>query len=155
MLQNETKHIIDATNITECSCCPLHYNCSHYMMICDFVQNKAIIGAKLLCILERAENAAIRIGNDLRYAGYNNIAARKEITYKDYLPGIHNWLEAFFKYEAENVGRYYREALILLLADSLDYYNCLEYFDCFFCENIKVSKFFYCFNCFIFQSFKV
>lgn len=140
MLQVETSQIFDATKYLSCSTCPLHNDCKKYMLICNFISNKLIFGANLLCTLERAENAAINVLSECSKNRFSNPQQRAETLYKDFLPSLNNFLNAFYKYDCENAKDYDKQALIFALAESLEYWNLLQYFDFTFSQDIENTR---------------
>ena len=140
MLEVTTTKITDATKKLACSVCPLHYNCSKYMLICDFVKNNLFFGASLLCILDRAEDV---IQSKQRELLKNKSSCTKEkikTLYKDFLPELNNALEAFYKYECDKASDYHKQEVICHLAESLEYYGLLQYFDFVFCRDIEITR---------------
>lgn len=140
MLNVETTTIIDATKYLSCSNCPLHNNCNKYALICDFIHHNLYFSANLLCVLERAENNCLSVKKELMRENFTNITQRVETLYKDYLPTLNNLLEAFYRYECENTEEYYKHSLILALAESLEYYNALQYFDFMYSRDIENTR---------------
>lgn len=137
MTHVKSTQIFDATKYLSCSDCPLNKNCAKYSLICDLIHNKLFLGANLLCCLMRAENTA---NNTLRECIKNkleNPGKYAETLYKDFLPTINNHLNAFYKYECEQSDEYAKCAIIFALAESLEYWNLLEYFDFMFAQDIE------------------
>lgn len=140
MLQVETSQIFDATKHLSCSTCPLHNNCNKYALICDFIQNKLFFGANLLCVLERAENVTMNVLNECKKNNFSNPLQRAETLYKDFLPTLNNFLNAFYKYDCEHASEYSKQALIFALAESLEYWNLLQHFDFMFSQDIENTR---------------
>ena len=137
MTHIETTQIFDATKYLSCSDCPLNKNCTKYSLTCDLIHNKLFLGANLLCCLMRAENTA---NNTLRECIENKLAnpgKYAKTLYKDFLPTINNHLKAFYKYECEQSDEYAKCAIIFALAESLEYWDLLEYFDFMFGQDIE------------------
>lgn len=137
MLQIETTQNFDATKHLGCDYCPLHNNCNKYALACDFIHNKLFFGANLLCILERAENSAMNVIAEVTKNKLPNPLACAETTYKDFLPAVNNFLNAFYKYESEQASEYAQCALFFALAESLEYWNQLQYFDLIFSQDVE------------------
>lgn len=140
MLEVTTTQVADATKKLACSICPLHYNCNKYMLICDFVKNNLFFGASLLCTLERAEDV---IQSKQRELLKNKSSCTKEkikTLYKDFLPELNNALEAFYKYECDKASDYHKQEVIFYLAESLEYYGLLQYFDFVYCRDIEITR---------------
>lgn len=140
MLQVETSQIFDATKHLSCSTCPLHNNCNKYALICDFIHNKLFFGANLLCVLERSENATMNVCNECKKNNFSNPLQRAETLYKDFLPTLNNFLNAFYKYDCEHASEYSKQALIFALAESLEYWHLLQYFDFMFSQDIENTR---------------
>lgn len=140
MLQVETTQIFDATKYLSCATCPLHNNCNKYALICDFIQNKLFFGASLLCVLERAESVTMNVRNECKKNNFSNPMQRAETLYKDFLPTINNFLNAFYKYDCEHSSEYAKRALIFALAESLEYWNLLKHFDFMFSQDIENTR---------------
>ena len=137
MLQIETTQIFDATKHLGCDYCPLHNNCNKYALACDFIHNNLFFGANLLCVLERAENAAMNVIAEGQKNKFLNPLACAETTYKDFLPALNNFLNAFYKYESERASEYAQCALFFALAESLKSWNQLQYFDLIFSQDVE------------------
>lgn len=140
MLQVETTQIFDATKYLCCASCPLHNNCNKYALICNFVKNKLFFGANLLCVLERAESVAMNVRNECVKNNFSNPFTRAETLYKDFLPTLNNFLNAFYKYDCEHASDYDKQALIFALAESLEYWNLLQHFDFMFSQDIENTR---------------
>ena len=140
MLEVTTTQVADATKKLACPICPLHYNCNKYALICDFVKNNLFFGANLLCTLERAEDV---IQSKQRELLKNKSSCTKEkikTLYKDFLPDLNNNLEAFYKYECDKASDYHKQEVICYLAESLEYYELLQYFDFVYCRDIEITR---------------
>ena len=140
MLGITTTQVADATKKLACAVCPLHYNCNKYVLICDFVKNNLFFGANLLCTLERAEDV---IQSKQRELLKNKSSCTKEkikTLYKDFLPELNNALEAFYKYECDKASDYHKQEVICYLAESLEYYGLLQYFDFVYCRDIEITR---------------
>lgn len=140
MTHVETTQIFDATKYLSCATCPMRYNCTKYSLICDLIHSKLFLGANFLCCLMRAENTAM---NTLRECVKNKLANPSEsakTSYKDFLPALNNYLNAFYKYECEQAGEYAKCAIIFALAESLEYWDLLEYFDFIFQQDIETTR---------------
>lgn len=140
MLQVETTQIFGATKYLSCSTCPLHNNCNKYALICNFVNNKLFFGASLLCVLERAENATMNMLAECKKNNFSNPLQRAETLYKDFLPTLNNFLNAFYKYDCENASDYDKPALIFALAESLEYWHLLQHFDFMFSQDVENTR---------------
>lgn len=140
MLQVETTQIFDATKYLSCATCPLHNNCNKYALICDFVNNKLFFGASLLCVLERAENATMNARAECVKNKFSNPTERAKTLYKDFLPTLNNFLNAFYKYDCEHASEYHKQALIFALAESLEYWELLKHFDFMFSQDIENTR---------------
>lgn len=140
MMHIESMQIFDATKYLGCSTCPMHNNCIKYSLICDLIHDKLFLGANLLCCLMRAENTAM---NTLRERVKNKLTNPSECaktSYKDFLPALNNHLNAFYKYECEQSDEYAKCAIIFALAESLEYWDLLEYFDFMFKQDIEDTR---------------
>ena len=71
---------------------------------------------------------------------FSNPLQRAETLYKDFLPTLNNFLNAFYKYECETASEYNKRALIFALAESLEYWNLLQYFDFMFSQDIENTR---------------
>ncbi len=140
MLQVETTQIFDATKYLSCATCPLHNNCNKYALICNFIHNKLFFGANLLCVLERAETATMNVRNECVKNNFSNPTQRAETLYKDFLPTLNNFLNAFYKYDCEHASEYHKQALIFALAESLEYWNLLQHFDFMFSQDVENTR---------------
>lgn len=140
MLQIETTQIFDATKKMGCGSCPLHSNCNKYTLVCEFVKNELFFGAELLCILERAESAGMDVIYKCKKERLRNAPERAKTAYKDFLPSINNYLNAFYKYECEHANEYSKRTLILVLAESLSYWELLKHFDFVFSHDIENTR---------------
>lgn len=140
MIYIESTQIFDATKYLSCSTCPMHYSCTKYSLICDLIHSKLFLGANLLCCLMRAENTAM---NTLRECVKNKLVNPSEsakTSYKDFLPALNNHLNAFYKYECERSDEYAKCAIIFALAESLEYWGLLGYFDLMFKQDIENTR---------------
>lgn len=140
MKQIETTQLIDATKLLSCASCPLHNNCNKYALICDFIHNKLFFGAELLCVLERAESVAMNTRAECIKNNFSKPTERTKTLYKDFLPALNNFLNAFYKYDFERAGEYAKHALILALAESLEYWDLLKYFDLVFSQDVENTR---------------
>lgn len=140
MLEVTTTQITDATKKLACPVCPLHYNCSKYMLICDFVKNNLFFGASLLCTLERAEDVLQSKQKELLKNKSSCTTEKIKTLYKDFLPELNNALEAFYKYECDKASDYHKQEVICHLAESLEYYELLQYFDFVYCRDIEITR---------------
>lgn len=140
MLQIETTQIFDATKHLGCDSCPLHNNCNKYALACDFIHNKLFFGANLLCILERAENVAMNVIAEVTKNKLSNPLACAKTMYKDFLPALNNFLNAFYKYESNQASEYAQCALFFALAESLEYWEQLQYFDLIFLQDVEKMR---------------
>lgn len=140
MNQNETIQIFDATKYVSCSDCPLQRNCTKYSLICDLIHNNLFIGANLLCCLMRAESVATNTHRECIKDKLSNPDKYVKTLYKDFLPSINNHLNAFYKYEAEQANEYSKCAIIFALAENLEYWDLLDYFDFMFVKDIKKTR---------------
>lgn len=136
MTHVETTQIFDATKYTSCSDCPLQRNCTKYSLICDLIHNNLFIGANLLCCLMRAENAVTNTHRECIKNKLANPDKYAKTLYKDFLPSINNHLNAFYKYECEQADEYSKCAIISALAENLEYWDLLDYFDFMFAQDI-------------------
>lgn len=130
----------DATKHLGCATCQLHNNCSKYALICDFINNRLFFGAKLLCGLERAENAATKIRDECSKNNFSNPAEMAKTLYKDYLPAFNNLLNTFYILDYEHASEYAKRAVIFTLAESLERWGLLEYFDFIYFQNVKNAR---------------
>lgn len=140
MNQNDTIQIFDATKYLSCSDCPLQRNCTKYSLICDLIHNNLFIGANLLCCLMRAENVATNTHRECIKEKLANPDKYVKTLYKDFLPSINNHLNAFYKYESEQANEYSKCAIIFALAESLEYWDLLDYFDFMFVKDIRKTR---------------
>lgn len=140
MLEVTTTQITDATKKLACPICPLHYNCKKYMLICDFVKNNLFFGASLLCALERAEDVIQSKQLELLKNKSSCTTEKIKTLYKDFLPDLNNNLEAFYKYECDKASDYHKQEVICHLAESLEYYGLLQYFDFVYCRDIEITR---------------
>ena len=56
------------------------------------------------------------------------------------MPALNNYLNAFYKYECEQAAEYAKCAIIFALAESLEYWDLLEYFDFMFAQDIANTR---------------
>lgn len=140
MLEVTTTQVADATKKLACPICPLHYNCNKYALICDFVKNNLFFGASLLCTLERAENVIQSKQLELLKNKSSCTKEKIKTLYKDFLPELNNNLEAFYKYECDKASDYHKQEVICYLAESLEYYDLLQYFDFVYCRDIEITR---------------
>lgn len=140
MLEVTTTQVADATKKLACPICPLHYNCNKYALICDFVKNNLFFGANLLCALERAENVIQSKQLELLKNKSSCTKEKIKTLYKDFLPELNNALEAFYKYECDKASDYHKQEVICYLAESLEYYELLQYFDFVYCRDIEITR---------------
>lgn len=140
MLQIETTQIFDATKYLSCTSCPLHNNCNKYEQICDLAKHKLFFGANLLCVLERAENAMINVLAECKKNNFSNPMERAKTLYKDFLPTLNNFLNAFYKYDCDSADDYAKRAITYALAESLEYWDLLQHFDFIFSQDIENTR---------------
>lgn len=140
MNQNDPIQIFDATKYTSCSNCPLQRNCTKYSLICDLIHNDLFIGANLLCSLMRADNVAVNMHRECIKGKLKNPDKYVKTLYKDFLPALNNHLKAFYKYECEQADEYAKCAIIFALAENLEYWDLLEYFDFMFAQDIANTR---------------
>lgn len=140
MLQVETTQIFDATKYLSCGTCPLNYNCSKYALACDFIHNKLFFGANLLCVLGRAEKAAMNTIIECKKNNISNPTEKAKTLYKDFLPALNNFLKAFYKYDCEQASEYAQCAMFFALAESLEYWDLLQYFDLVFSQDVEKMR---------------
>lgn len=140
MLQVETTTILDATKYLPCESCVNNYSCKRYMLICDFTKQKLFFAANLLCILECAEELAITKQVECVRKNYSHTSLRAEQAFKIFLPAVNNALQAFYKYDCEHASDYAKQALIFALASTLENWNCLEYFDFMFSQDVENTR---------------
>lgn len=140
MFEVTTTQVADATKKLACAVCPLHYDCNKYVLICDFVKNNLFFGANLLCSLERAEDVIQSKQKEL--LKNKSLCTKEKIKtlYKDFLPELNNNLEAFYKYECDKASDYHKQEIICHLAESLEYYGLLQYFDFVYCRDIEITR---------------
>lgn len=136
----KTTQIFDATKHLGCSFCPLHNNCRDYSLICDLTHGKLFFAASLLCSLMRAENAARKVVLDCKTENATISLERAKTLYKDFLPTFNNYFNAFCKYECAPSNEYARRAIVLVLAESLEFWELLDYFDLVFSQNIANTR---------------
>lgn len=137
MMHIESTQIFDATKYLSCATCPMHNNCIKYSLICDLIHSKLFLGANLLCCLMRAENTAMNTLGECVKNKLINPSESAKTSYKDFLPALNNHLKAFYKYECEQSDEYAKCAIIFALAESLEYWDLLEYFDFVFAQDIE------------------
>ena len=140
MLQIETTQILDATKYLCCASCPLHYNCNKYEQICDLAKHELFFGANLLCVLERAENAMMNVLAECKKNNFLNPMERAKTLYKDFLPTLNNFLNAFYEYDCDNADYYAKRAITYALAESLEYWGLLQHFDFMFSQDIENTR---------------
>lgn len=140
MLQIETTQVMDATNYLSCSSCPLNHNCKKYSLACELIHSKTFFGANLLCIVERAETAAMRTQAECVKNKFSNPLERAKTAYRDFLPALSNYLNAHYKYECETTDTYTKRCIILTLAESLDYWGLLQDFDFIFSHELEITR---------------
>lgn len=140
MMEVTTTQVADATKKLACPICPLHYNCNKYALICDFVKNNLFFGASLLCTLERAEDVIQSKQRELLKNKSSCTTEKIKTLYKDFLPELNNALEAFYKYECDKASDYHKQEVICFLAESLEYYDLLQYFDFVYCRDIEITR---------------
>ena len=140
MLEVTTTQVADSTKKLACAVCPLHYNCNKYVLICDFVKNNLFFSANLLCALERAEDVLQSKQKELLKNKSLCTTEKIKTLYKDFLPELNYNLEAFYKYECNNASDYHKQELICHLAESLEYYDLLQYFDFVYCRDIEITR---------------
>lgn len=140
MLEVTTTQVTDATKKLACPVCPLHYNCNKYALICDFVKNNLFFGASLLCTIERAENIIQLKQIELLKNKSSCTKEKIKTLYKDFLPELNKNLEAFYKYECDKASDYHKQEVICYLAESLEYYGLLQYFDFVYCRDIEITR---------------
>lgn len=140
MFEVTTTQVADATKKLACAVCPLHYDCNKYVLICDFVKNNLFFGANLLCSLERAEDVIQSKQKELLKNKSLCTTEKIKTLYKDFLPELNNYLEAFYKYECDKASDYHKQELICHLAESLEYYGLLQYFDFVYCRDIEITR---------------
>lgn len=140
MTHIETSQIFDATKYLSCSACLMNNNCKKYSLICDLIHNKIFLGAHLLCCLMRAENTAMNTLTECIKNKLINPSIYAKISYKDFLPALNNHLNAFYKYECEQSDEYTKCAIIFALAESLEYWDLLDYFDLMFAQDIAITR---------------
>lgn len=140
MLEVTTIQIADATKKLACPICPLHYNCNKYALICDFAKNNLFFGANLLCIIERAEDVIQSKRLELLKNKSSCTKEKIKTLYKDFLSELNNALEAFYKYECDKASDYHKQEVICYLAESLEYYGLLQYFDFVYCRDIEITR---------------
>lgn len=140
MLEVTTTQVADATKKLACSICPLHYNCNKYALICDFVKNNLFFGASILCTLDRAEDVLQSKQRELLKNKSSCTKEKIKTLYKDFLPELNNALEAFYKYECDKASDYHKQEVICYLAESLEYYGLLQYFDFVYCRDIEITR---------------
>lgn len=136
----KTTQIFNATEHLGCTFCPLQNNCREYSLICDLAHDKLFFAAHFLCALMRAETTAMKIVLDSKTRNATTSRECAKTLYKDFLPIINNYFNAFYKYECEQSSEYARRAIILTLAESLEYWEQLEYFDLAFSQNIANTR---------------
>lgn len=140
MLEVTTSQIFDATKHLCCATCPLHNNCNKYALICDLTHDKLFFGAGLLCLLQRAESVAMLVRSECVKNIFSNAAERAKTLYKDFLPTLNNFLNAFYKYDCEHASEYAKRTIIFILAESLEYWELLKYFDFMFSQDIENTR---------------
>lgn len=140
MKQIQTTQPADATKHLSCATCPLHYNCNKYALICDFIHNKLFLGAKLLCVLMQAENVTTNILTECKKNKLPNPIQSAATLYELFLPTLNKCLNVFHKHELENASDYHKQTLIFTLAESLERWGLLQYFDFIFSQNVENTR---------------
>lgn len=70
----------------------------------------------------------------------SNPFERAKTLYKDFLPTLNKFLNAFYKYDYEHASEYHKQAIIFALAESLEYEGLLQHFDFMFSQNIENTR---------------
>lgn len=135
----ETTQIIDPTKALSCKTCPLHYDCSFYHTICSLNANGVYFGAKLLCMLLRANRICTDIFNKHCKMPSDNAMTISSETFELFMPAINNCLKAFYKYDAENCPDWSKSFIIKKLAGILARWDCLDNFDFMFSQDIRAT----------------
>lgn len=138
--QIETSQILDPTKYLSCFSCPLHTHCKKYPLACDLTNNKLYFGASLLCTIERAEYSAMNVIYECKKNLFPNPLESAKTLYKDFLPTLNNFFNAFCKYDCGNAREEQKQAIVFALAESLEYWGLLEYFDFMFSQDIEVTR---------------
>lgn len=135
-----TTRTLDATKYLPCESCVNNFNCKRYMLACEFIHNKLFFAADLICTLECAEELCISKQIECVRKGYSQTTRRARQAFRLFLPTINNALNAFYKYEYEEASDYTKQTLISVLANTLEDWNSLTYFDFMFNQNIKNKR---------------
>ena len=133
----ETTQIVDPTKKLECGYCPLNYTCRLYHTICDLEKNNVHFGAKLLCVLLKADSICTKIFKKrLQSSLLYPLTTAKEV-FSLFLPAINNNLKAFYKYDCESAPKWAKSVVIRTLESTLDCWECLQDFDFMFSQDVE------------------
>lgn len=137
MNQITTNQTVDATKNLDCVYCPLNFFCKRFSLICDLIDHKIFFGAKLLCILMRAEHACLNIFDGCTGEKLKNPCARATTLFTDFLPAINNYLKAFYKYDCDTADDYHKSAVIFALTEKLNEWHLLKDFDSIYNQDLE------------------
>lgn len=140
MLQVETTTIMDATKYLGCSSCVLNCDCKGYILACNFTNVKMYFAAKAICILECAEKATAEMLTFCKKEKLPFSWERCQEFYKNFLPALNDYLQAFYKYECENAPEYDKQAFIFYIAEHLEYWGLLKDFDFIYSQDIENTR---------------
>lgn len=136
----ETTQITDPTKGIGCGYCPLNYTCRFYHTICELKKNKIHFGAKLLCTLLKADSICTKIFKErLQSPRLYPLTTAQEV-FALFLPAINNNLEAFYKYDCDNAPNWAKNAIIKILEETLDTWECLDDFDFMFSKDVRETS---------------
>lgn len=137
MCKEKKTQSFNATNNLGCKSCPLGHNCGSYMLACELIKNKYPLGARLICLLQNAENACAKVAATLPNSVRTAEEQCKKKLFKYFVPAIYNAWHAHNIYENANVNSYENQAIVCKLGDVLEQFAFLDEFDIQYCENIK------------------
>jgi hypothetical protein len=123
---------MDATKLLSCHLCPLNYQCARYSLACELTHNHLYFSAKIICILESAEQACTCLSREIIKENMANVQQRIKALYELFLPEIFNYWNAYRTYELSAADEYSQNALLFALCDSLESFEMLERFDFLF-----------------------
>lgn len=85
----------------------------------------------------QSENATTNVLSECNKNALSNPNQRAATLYELFLPTLNKYLNAFYKHERENASDYHKQTLIFTLAESLNRWGLLQYFDFIFSQNIE------------------
>lgn len=128
---------MDATGVLRCHLCSLNYQCARYGLACELTHSHLYFSAKIICILESAEQACTCLSRELIKENMANVQQRIKALYELFLPEIFNYWNAYRTYELFAADEYSQNALLFALCDSLESFGELERFDFLFKTELK------------------